>query len=116
MEAKRKGHIYLESRKRQLIFLGHTMRKEGLKNLKLTGYVDVKNDRGKQRINHLTNLCKWMTGHGLRAITKRNFIKSNKGLEVVESHNHTRPKRTWHITSSSYIDRNIKTVYFILFT
>ena len=49
-------------RKRQLEFLGHILRKDGMKNLCITGYVDGKRRRGRQRITFFETLCKWMNG------------------------------------------------------
>ena len=47
-------------RKRQLEFLGHIMRKNGLEELILTGSVDGKRSRGRQREKYLTNLSRWV--------------------------------------------------------
>ena len=43
---------------RQLTFLGHILRKGGLENLVVTGFVDGKRDRGRQREIFLTYLNK----------------------------------------------------------
>ena len=48
-------------RKRQIEFLGHVMRKEGLEELMLTGRVNGKRSRGRQRLTYLESLSKWMT-------------------------------------------------------
>ena len=44
-------------RKRQMEFLGHVCRRRGLEFLSLTGKVEGKRDRGKQRITFLDSLC-----------------------------------------------------------
>lgn len=44
--------------KSQLKYLEHTMRKECLGNLTLTGYTEDKKSRGVHRRNYLTILCK----------------------------------------------------------
>jgi len=49
-------------KKRQLEFLGHILRKDGMENLCITGFVDGKRNRGRQRITFLDSLCKWMYG------------------------------------------------------
>ena len=49
-------------RKRQLDFLGHIMRKDGMENLCFTGFVDGKRSSGRQRITFLDSLCTWMNG------------------------------------------------------
>ena len=49
-------------RKRQIEFLGHVCRRRGLKFLSLTGKVEGKRDRGKQRITFLDSLCNSATG------------------------------------------------------
>ena len=48
-------------RKRQIEFFGHVMRKEGLEELMLTGRVNGKRSRGRQRLTYLESLSKWMT-------------------------------------------------------
>ena len=47
-------------RKRQLKFLGHVMRKEGLENLVLTGKIEGSRGRGRPRETYMSSLCKWM--------------------------------------------------------
>ena len=43
-------------RKRQLKFFGHVWRDGGLENLVISGRIDGKRDRGRQRITHTTSL------------------------------------------------------------
>ena len=47
-------------RKQQLKFLGHIMRKEGLENLTLTGQIEGKRSRGRQRLIYLEGLNNWV--------------------------------------------------------
>ncbi len=47
-------------RKGQMEFLGHVMRKGGLENLSLTGRIQGKRARGRQRMTYMESLCKWM--------------------------------------------------------
>ena len=49
-------------RKRQMDFLGNVCRRRGLEFLPLTGKVEGKRDRGKQRITFLDSLCSSATG------------------------------------------------------
>ena len=49
-------------RKRQMEFLGHVCRRRGLEFLSLTGKVEGKRYRGKQRITFLDSLCNSTTG------------------------------------------------------
>ena len=49
-------------RKRQMEFLGHVCRLRGLEFLSLTGKVEGKRDRGKQRITFLDSLFNSATG------------------------------------------------------
>lgn len=45
-----------------------------------------------------------MTNQGLREMTKTqtfNVIKSSKGHEIMEIHDHQRPERTWHIEAEA---------------
>ena len=48
-------------RKRQIEFLGHVMRKEGLEELMQTGRVNGNRSRGRRRLTYLESLSKWMT-------------------------------------------------------
>ena len=45
-------------RKRQMQFLGHAMRSEGMENLMLTGKIEGKRSRGRQRLKFITSLNK----------------------------------------------------------
>ena len=49
-------------RKRQLESLGYILWKDCMENLCITGFVDGKRNRGRQRITSLDSLCKWMNG------------------------------------------------------
>ena len=40
--------------RRQISFLGHVIRKDELENFVLTGYIDGRRDRGKQRETFMT--------------------------------------------------------------
>ena len=46
-------------RKRQLSFLGHAMRKEGIENLALTGKVCGKRGKGRPRLTFMRSLSAW---------------------------------------------------------
>ena len=48
-------------RKRQLQFLGHLNRHKGLEHLALTGKIEGKRDRGRQRMTYLNSLNCWVT-------------------------------------------------------
>ena len=58
--AETKQTLLIIIRKKQLGFLWHTLRKNGLEELIPTGSVDGKRSRGGQREKYLTNLSKWM--------------------------------------------------------
>ena len=49
-------------RKRELEFLGHIVRKDCMENLCITGFVEGKRSRSRQRITFLDSLNKWMNG------------------------------------------------------
>ena len=46
-------------RKRQLLFLGHIIRKEGLEELALTGKIDGRKGKGRPRNMYLTSIAAW---------------------------------------------------------
>ena len=50
------GSLIKSIRKRQLEFLGHILRKDGMENLCITGFVEGKRSRGWQRITFLDSL------------------------------------------------------------
>ena len=66
-------------RKRQMEFLGHVCRRRGLEFLSLTGKVEGKRDRGKQRITFLDSLCNSATGGQSKSL---NFLKLSDDRDV----------------------------------
>ena len=57
-----KRKIMKTIRTRQIEFLGHVTRKQGLEELMLTGRVSGERSRGRQRLTNLESQIKWMTG------------------------------------------------------
>ena len=43
-------------RERQLSFLGHIMRKQGLQNIMVMGKIESKRGRGRARLNYMSSL------------------------------------------------------------
>lgn len=77
---RNKKDTYIQNQKRQLRFLRHTIRKDFLENLKLTGHIENKRERGKQQVSYLAYLCEWM---GERGFDKwKNFAKKLKEVEL----------------------------------
>ena len=66
-------------RKRQMECLGHVCRRRGLEFLSLTGKVEGKRDRGKQRITFLDSLCNSATGGQSKGL---NFLKLSDDRDV----------------------------------
>ena len=66
-------------RKRQMEFLGYVCRRRGLEFLSLTGKVEGKRDRGKQRITFLDCLCNSATGRQSKGL---NFLKLSDDRDV----------------------------------
>ena len=66
-------------RKRQMEFLGHVCRRRGLEFSSLTGKVEGKRDRGKQRITFLDSLCNSATGRQSKGL---NFLKLSGDRDV----------------------------------
>ena len=60
-------------------FLGHVCRSRGLEFLSLTGKVEGKRDRGKQRITFLGSLCNSATGGQSKGL---NFLKLSDDRDV----------------------------------
>ena len=74
-----KDHCFKTIRKRQMEFLGHVCRRRGLEFLSLTGKVEGKSDRGKQRITFLDSLCNSATGGQSKGL---NFLKLSDDRDV----------------------------------
>ena len=55
-----------EIRTRQMRFLGHVIRKDGLENLALTGKIEGKRGRGRKRTLWMTILNAWIAERGIR--------------------------------------------------
>ena len=66
-------------RKRQMEFWGHVCRRRGLEFLSLTGKVEGKRDRGKQRITFLDSLCNSATGGQSKGLI---FLKLSDDRDV----------------------------------
>ena len=62
MERKLIGEI----RTRQMRFLGHVIRKDGLENMALTGKLEGKRGRGRKRVLWVTSLNAWIAERGIR--------------------------------------------------
>ena len=65
-------------RKRQLKFLGHICRHRGLEFLSLTGKIEGKRSRGRQRITFLESLNSWVTGNNKDNLT---FLRMTENRE-----------------------------------
>lgn len=61
-------------RLRQLKFLGHVMRREGLENLIMTGMVEGTRGRGRPRVKYLEGLIKLARGN----MTGGQFIRATR--------------------------------------
>ena len=84
-------------RKRQMEFLGHVCRRRGLEFLSLTGKVEGKRDRGKQRITFLDSLCNSATGGQSKGL---NFLKLSDDRDVwrcLERHGRQGLFQIWHL-------------------
>jgi len=60
-------------RSRQMRFLGHIYRKRGLEHLSLTGKIDGKKSRGRQRMKYVENINNWATG---KSVDNINFLRA----------------------------------------
>ena len=64
-------------RQRQLQFLGHICRQKGLEYLSITGKIEGKRSRGRQRITFIESLGSWLTENG-------NNTNNNSLLQLAE--------------------------------
>ena len=65
LEANEKRKLVLGIRKRQSLFVGHVLRKQGLEHTVTTGKINGKRDRGRQREKMLDGLAAW---HGKSSV------------------------------------------------
>ena len=61
-QAETKRSLFQTIRKRQMQFLGHLNRHKGLEHLALTGKIEGRKSRGRQRAKYLNRLNSWVTG------------------------------------------------------
>ena len=66
-------------RKRQMASLGHVYRKDDLERTVLTGRIQGKRDRGRQRLTYLQSLNNWAT---TGTSNKTEFLRSAEQREV----------------------------------
>ncbi|GFN96869.1 endonuclease-reverse transcriptase [Plakobranchus ocellatus] len=77
-EANLERSLLKTIRQRQLQFLGHVCRHKGLEHLAITGKIEGKRSRGRQRITFIENLKSWAIGKG----SNNNFIRlTENGFE-----------------------------------
>ena len=58
--------LILEIRTKQMRFLGHLMRKDGLENLALTGKIEGRGSRGRQWSLWMANVNEWIGEKGVK--------------------------------------------------
>ena len=58
--AKVRRNLLSKIRQKQLQFLGHIMRKDGLENLMLTGRIEGMRGRGRRRVSYMSCIGKWL--------------------------------------------------------
>ena len=58
--------LILEIRTKQMRFLGHLMKKDGLENLALTGKIEGKRSRGRKWSLWMANLNEWIGERGVK--------------------------------------------------
>ena len=76
-------------RKRQLEFLGHILRKEGLENLCLAGRTEGRKARRKQRSTYLDSLVNWMKNQ----VSARERVKISS-LSLLKT---SRDRKLWKV-------------------
>ena len=76
-------------RKKQIEFLGHITRKEGIEELMLTGPVNGKQSRGRQGWTYYESLSKWMTEQvderGKSEVARLKILRTAKDRELWKS-------------------------------
>ena len=83
-----------EIRTRQMRFLGHVIRKDGLENLALTGKIEGRRGTGRKQMLWMTSLNAWIAERGIRH-QEVELIKKARN-RVVACHDCPR-LRIWHL-------------------
>lgn len=65
-------------RKRQMTFLGHVYRKNGIESLAVCGKISGRRDRGRQRLTYVESLNQWATN---KSVTNNDFLKTANNRE-----------------------------------
>ena len=93
-KARTKRKLVETIKKRQLQFLGHILRKEELEDMAITGNIEGKRARGRQRLTFISSLSHWMK------ISKREIIRTAKTGNYGET---CRSGRTRHLGKESFL-------------
>jgi len=80
-QVKRK--LVKDIRVRQLKFLGHIERKDGLENLAMTGKIEGKRSSGRRRVTWMSSVKRWLQERGVK----------HQEVELIER---TRNRKLWH--------------------
>ena len=86
-KAGSKRNLLKTIRRQQLKFLGHTMRKEGLENLTLTGQTEGKRSQGWQRLTYFKGLNNWVAeqmkqGDRPLGMTKSRILRTTRDRKL----------------------------------
>ena len=81
--AQGKRKLMNDIRVRQLNFLGHIIRKDGLENLTMTGRIEGKRSGGRRRVTWMSSVKGWLQEKGVK----------HQKVELIES---TRNRKLWH--------------------
>lgn len=87
----------------ELKFLGYTVKKEGLENLKLTGHIEANRERGNQQKIHVGNINKWKVEQVLGNNKTTNFIKTYNEQESMDSYSRQIPVGSWQIEKETFL-------------
>ena len=81
--AQVKRKLMNDIRVRQLNFLGHIIRKDGLENLAMTGRIEGKRSRGRRRVTLMSSVKGWLQERGVK----------HQEVELIER---ARDRKLWH--------------------
>ena len=81
--AQVKRKLMKDIRVRQLNFLGHIIRRDGLENLAVTGRIEGKKSGGRRRVTWMSSVKGWLQERGVK----------HQKVELIER---TRNRKLWH--------------------
>ena len=121
--AQVKRKLMYDIRVKQLNFLGHIIRKDGLENLAMTGRIEGKRSRSRRRVTWMSSVKGWLQERGVKhqevelIERTRNRKLWHDKIAYVYLRNHVANTSTWNLRRKGGLNgyQDIKILVFIVF-